>query len=276
MNQALMPLTRRAQEYFEVLDQLRKDGYLTHEEWVVASNDEVKQHQRMTNTVIEDALAKCGYSRGSPNELKKYRMQWMDARGIEYTPLPQVMPTARPSLSVKYTDGAFENHLRKTAQQSENELKKATDQNDQLKAEAESLRTSLDEAHDKISKLFQESMSLQSELVKEKNNRFACESRLDASDNAFKQFKDETSIHFESLQNINESSLKYLQEENKRLKESYQLELKRAQEFNERENQLKQDLQSFRGINATQKDQLEKLQQALMQAHIKISQLERA
>lgn len=269
------PLTRRAQEYFEVLDLLRKEGYLAHEEWVSASNEEVKQHQRMTNTVIEDALAKRGYSRGSPNELKKYRMQWMDARGIKYTPIPSPISAPRQSLSVNYTDDALKNHLKKTLQDNEIELKKTTVENDKLKSTIESLQQSLHDAHDKINTLFQTNISLQAELVKEKNNRFACESQLKASENAFKQFKNETSHHFESLQGINESSLQYLSEENKRLKESYQQELKRSQEFNERENELKQELQRTQNIIANQKDQLEKLQQALMQTHIKISELER-
>lgn len=247
-------LTRRAKEYFEILDDLRKEGYLTHEEWLTASNEEVKQHQRMTNTVIEDTLAKRGYSRGSPNELKKYRIQWMDARGIKYTPIPQLAPMSHPSLSVNYTNGALRNHFKKTLQHSEIELKIVNEQNEKLRIEIESIQQSLNAAHDKINTLFQENIHLQAELVKEKNNRFACESRLEASENAFKQVKNETALHFDSLQSINTSSLQYLNEENKRLKESYQQELKRLQEFTERENQLKLDLQNARNMIAVQKN----------------------
>jgi len=76
-------LTRRAQEYFEILDSLRSKGYMTNEQWRLLSVKEQEKTPRMTSRVIEDALLENGYSKGSPTEQKKYRFLWMRERGID-------------------------------------------------------------------------------------------------------------------------------------------------------------------------------------------------
>lgn len=74
--------TRRAKEYFEVFDELHEDGYVTHEEWMARSPDERETIAKMINQIIADALVEKGYSRGSPNELLKYRKKWLQKRGL--------------------------------------------------------------------------------------------------------------------------------------------------------------------------------------------------
>jgi len=75
-------LTRRAKEYFEVLDGLQTKGYVISEQWQALDAHKQITASRMTNRVIEDALLAYGYSKGSPPEQKKYRLRWMKARGI--------------------------------------------------------------------------------------------------------------------------------------------------------------------------------------------------
>lgn len=75
-------LTRRAKEYFEVLDGLRLEGYVTNEQWQSLSIQEQTNAPRMTSRTIEDALLEHSYSKGSPSEQKKYRLLWMKERGI--------------------------------------------------------------------------------------------------------------------------------------------------------------------------------------------------
>jgi chromosome segregation ATPase len=75
-------LTRRGQEYFEVLDRLHSKGYVTNEQWHLLSIKEQENTPRMTNRVIEDTLLEHGYSKGSPTEQKRYRLLWMKERGI--------------------------------------------------------------------------------------------------------------------------------------------------------------------------------------------------
>ncbi len=62
------PLTRRAREYFEVFDALRAEGYLSYEEWQYIEPNDQKNHLRMTNVIIEDALLERCYSKGSASE----------------------------------------------------------------------------------------------------------------------------------------------------------------------------------------------------------------
>lgn len=76
-------LTRRAKEYFEVLDELRSKGYITNEEWQLLSVQEQESSLRMTNRIIEDSLLEHGYSKGLPTEQKKYRHLWMQERGVD-------------------------------------------------------------------------------------------------------------------------------------------------------------------------------------------------
>jgi len=78
----MKPLTRRAREYFEVLDSLREEGYVTHEELQLLDAKKQAETPRMTARLIEDALLEKGFSKGSPNEQKKYRLLWMQERGI--------------------------------------------------------------------------------------------------------------------------------------------------------------------------------------------------
>ena len=75
-------LTRRAQEYFEVFDELHAEGYVSHEEWMATPLKERESIAKMTNHMIQDLLVEKGYSRGSPNELLKYRKRWLQKRGI--------------------------------------------------------------------------------------------------------------------------------------------------------------------------------------------------
>lgn len=75
-------LTRRAKEYFEVLDSLQAKGYVTSEQWQMLETHKQITAARMTNRVIEDTLLAYGYSKGSPPEQKKYRLRWMMARGL--------------------------------------------------------------------------------------------------------------------------------------------------------------------------------------------------
>ncbi len=75
-------LTRRGQEYFEVLDSLHSKGYVTSERWHLLSVKEQENTPRMTSRVIEDTLLEHGYSKGSPTEQKRYRLLWMKERGI--------------------------------------------------------------------------------------------------------------------------------------------------------------------------------------------------
>lgn len=74
--------TRRANEYFEVFDELHDDGYVTHEEWLSLPVEKRELVVKMTNQIIADALVEKGHSRGSPNELLKYRKRWLTARGV--------------------------------------------------------------------------------------------------------------------------------------------------------------------------------------------------
>jgi len=76
------PLTRRAREYFEVLDSLREEGYVTHEELQLLDAKKQAETSRMTARLIEDTLLERGFSKGSPNEQKRYRLLWMQERGI--------------------------------------------------------------------------------------------------------------------------------------------------------------------------------------------------
>lgn len=75
-------LTRRGQEYFEVLDSLYSKGYVTNERWHLLNIKEQENTPRMTSRVIEDALLEHGYSKGSPTEQKRYRLLWMKERGM--------------------------------------------------------------------------------------------------------------------------------------------------------------------------------------------------
>lgn len=75
-------LTRRGQEYFEVLDSLHSKGYVTSERWHSLSVKEQENTLRMTSRVIEDTLLEHGYSKGSPTEQKRYRLLWMKERGM--------------------------------------------------------------------------------------------------------------------------------------------------------------------------------------------------
>ena len=75
-------LTRRTQEYFEVLDDLHAKHYVTNEQWQTLSAKDQVNTLRMTSRAIEDALLEYGYSKGSPTEQKKYRLLWMQEIGI--------------------------------------------------------------------------------------------------------------------------------------------------------------------------------------------------
>ena len=127
-------LTRRAKEYFEVLDELRQEGFITHEEWQVLPTNDQLTKSKMTNRIIEDALIDHNYSKGSPNELKKYRQLWMQERDIspEINELNQNIDIqSDPILSAV-------DHFRKkiyseAEQKTQNELNKLQDELDLVK-----------------------------------------------------------------------------------------------------------------------------------------------
>jgi len=240
--------TRRAKEYFEILDELRQEGFLTHEEWRLLPPNEQLSRSKMTNRIIEDALIDHGYSKGSPNELKKYRELWILERDIV--------------LSVDHADIKFDitsdpilsavDHFRKkivseAEEKTHQEILKLKNELEIVKSQYFEKCDIFQEVSDKYSQVQHLSEDLQSQcgmlqkqLENELKMRELAEKRFNDADNSYNQ-----------LLNVNHHMLSDLSEHDEQLSHLFDQNLSKIQE------QFNTQLNDF--INNFEKQQQESL-----------------
>lgn len=235
-------LTRRAREYFEILDLLREEGLVTHEEWMQLDAKQQSETPRMTVRTIEDALLEAGYSKGSSNEQKKYRLLWMQERGLipeekhSQTRLVQDDPLFGAAVAIR-------KQLQDEATRVISEEKRKTDEIVQeVNAKYSNLQTQLTSVHEKYSEVCKENTELKSksektelELLQTLKNKVSLEAILEAKEKEL--FKEKE--NFENKSKEEKSKYDALVIQNKKeidsLIQKHQDEVSTIKEYSERQ-----------------------------------------
>lgn len=279
-------LTRRAREYFEVLDSLREEGYATYEEWQLLDPKKQAETPRMTVRTIEDALLEYGYSKGSSNEQKKYRILWMNERGI--------LPEAENSQARLIQDDpivgaatAIRKQLQdEAAKEIAEEKRKADEIVKEVNAKYSNLQTQLTNLNDKYSESLRENEALKNKLEKLEANLLSAikdkihlESDLEAKSR--ENLKDKVDhAKFIADEAIKSQELKKdNQDKIDSLTKRYQEDMSALKEINERHEKQRHDYIVEIDNYKVQKINLEKeigkfreLEQKLTRANIELTQ----
>lgn len=215
MNKAL---TRRAKEYFEVLDELHSKGYVGNEQWQFLSAQEQENTLRMTNRVIEDNLLKNDYSKGSPNEQKKYRILWMKERGIDYESVKNRNLESDPIFSAvsalrKQLNDEAKLRIEEATKRSDEKIVEADDKSLNLQAKLVDMHEKCNElaaTHNEVKKKVR---TLETDLLQAVKEKVAAEAESRYKEEAFlksqNQFEDDIASLKDKYDDLVESSEKY-------------------------------------------------------------------
>lgn len=232
------PLPRRAKEYFEVLDSLRAQGFVTHEEWLNLIPKEQASIPKMTARVIEDALIEHNYSKGCSNEQKKYRTLWLEERGIGSDSKEIVARTSDPILGAVEV---FRTQLRKEEKKrADREIEKAVSKAQQA---IESYNRVIIELKDKMTqfdslqqahlKLNHDHQKLSDERQHVKQLLANTEIKLEANEKNFRDKAKKQKEHHEEIMELNKQTIKHLRADLVSLNEKQVTEIKAIKQSSE-------------------------------------------
>jgi len=167
-----IPKTRREREIWQVCDQLVTEGALGH---------------KVTGDAIRERLLEEGYSKGSPNEIYKYRKSWREARGVldeDFSqnesqqlvlndPLSRAVEAVRNEIRLEaereiqqIKDDTIEqiNKVQKALSEREQELKATLDKNQELSSENFELKSTNSTLQNELQDKKQQNLSLEQQL----------------------------------------------------------------------------------------------------------------
>jgi chromosome segregation ATPase len=277
------PLTRRAREYCEVLDKLRDEGYLTYEEWEAVSPKIQEEKTRLTSRQLEDEMMAAGYSKGSPQEQKKYRQLWLKERGIlEGNELQMGHVTSDPILSAVET---FKKRLEKDAnERAENaiqaaqiKVKKADEKHKILEEEYYGLNQERDSLQNELSKLKRTQAYLEKTHGTLEKNYESLEKQLKEDNKNYKEHKEKEQKHHKEMMDEKDKTINQLRVDLQKTKQEAKQDISDIKESAEKQrHQFIVDIQVLRDENNKLQKQTHKLelnlQKMTTQAQIKEQQ----
>ena len=247
-------LTRRAQEYFEVFDELHAEGYVSHEEWMATPLKERESIAKMTNHMIQDLLVEKGYSRGSPNELLKYRKRWLQKRGILESqigqkdkpasddPIYQMVESVRLKLEKEAEDKVDE--AKQTADQKVNE---ANERYEDIKKELLLTRKTLDALQADHRSMKEENRAFTSTLKESEKKNTAFETQLTGLEKSSAELLKKEKTHHEEMMQNKDNTIKRLEDDLHKSREDYKSQLSDLkQQSEDQRHQLIVEVRSYK------------------------------
>jgi len=234
--------TRRAKEYFEVFDELRDEGYIAHEEWVTTPVEKRELVSKMTNQIIADALFEKGYSRGSPNELLKYRRRWLNNRGfLEEQGIQQEI--SRDNDPIVGAVEAFKKRIEKEAhekaeqaiQSMQLQLNNIKEEYANLKQEHQTVLNERNLATSDLKELKNINKSLENEGIKLKKDFSSLESSFNTAEKKHAEYKEEKEQHHVRMMQAKDDSINHLTKDIDQFRSDYKQNLSDSKEQSEKQ-----------------------------------------
>lgn len=205
------PKTRREREIWRVCDELVAEGTIGN---------------KVTGDAIRERLFELGYSKGSPNEIYKYRKNWREARGITEEDFNAAVPSqiALNDPIVRAVE-AVRNEIRIEAQTEIEKIRR------EAEAQGKDLNEKLERSESELASVFEKNQNLilengqvkldlqnlQANFIEEKQQRIAFEQRAITLKDAIKGLEQETERLLEELK---KNYIESKEDLNKRLHEN--------------------------------------------------------
>lgn len=188
------PQTRREREIWQVCDELVLEGTLGH---------------KVTGEAIRERLLELGYSKGSPNEIYKYRKNWREGRGIVEEDFSQPIKAVTLTDPIARAVEAVRQEIRKEAESEIEQIRKETqEQTQRLQVQAQETDRELKQLLETYQSLSSVNAELQAEnrqlqrlLSDEKQLKSALEQQVKSKDESLNQLESETAKVLKELKN---------------------------------------------------------------------------
>ncbi len=222
------PKTRREHEIWRACDELMASG--------IPGN-------KVTGDTIREHLLELGFSKGSPNEIYKYRKSWREARGIEdedfrqsvtgtvalTDPLTRAVEVVRTEIraesqveidNVKKDTQTQINTMQKTLQEAESQLQNSLEKNQLFDTENSELKSAI--------------ILFQVQLSEERQKTAALEQALKSSDASYKKLEQTMQNLLLELKNSHDRTQKTLEKQLQDTEVYYQKEINEYKELLEK------------------------------------------
>ncbi len=225
------PKTRREREIWRVCDELVTEGALGN---------------KVTGDAIRERLFELGFSKGSPNEIYKYRKNWREARGIIDENFNE------PALNLNQI--ALNDPIVRAIETVRNEIRiEAQTEIEKIRIDAEiqvkELQRKLEKAESELASLFEKNQSLtiengqskldfqniQTDFIEEKQLRIAFEQRAKTLEDSIKSLEQETSRLLEEFKNSHIEAKKDLNQRLKENEDKHHKEIDNLRDIHERQ-----------------------------------------